>query len=135
RFLFMTESLLNALTKDLGNDLMAFGPELVLCAGIVLLLIMRMILPAKKAGVATMALVFTLLAFSMSVQQWLHLSGYDPRVGAGTVPLRPTQELFSGMLVFDNLTIFLKLFLLFFLGSVIVLSMLTKIPEREDSAD
>ena len=42
---------------------------------------------------------------------------------------------FSGLLVFDNFTIFLRLFLLGFAALIIWLTLLTGIPDREDSAD
>ena len=55
---------------------------------------------------------------------------FDPRVSADR-----SLEIFSGMLVFDNFTIFFKIFLLAFLVAVVVLTTLTNIPDREDSAD
>ncbi len=42
---------------------------------------------------------------------------------------------FGGMVVYDRLTLFLRLFLLGFTALIIWLSLLTSIPDREDSAD
>src|SRR5262249_38584414 len=66
--------------------------------------------------------------------QWLGVFEWTPtpeqfRSGAGSA------DLFSGMLVYDYFTIFLRLFLLTFALLIIWLSLLTGIPDREDSAD
>jgi NADH-quinone oxidoreductase subunit N len=42
---------------------------------------------------------------------------------------------FGGMLVFDNFTVFIKVFLYGFVTLVILLTLLTGIPDKEDSAD
>src|SRR5207237_3476924 len=44
-------------------------------------------------------------------------------------------QLFNGMLVFDRFSIFVKVFLYGFTTLVIVLTLLARIPDREDSAD
>src|SRR5260370_22124206 len=43
--------------------------------------------------------------------------------------------MFTGLLVYDYLTIFLRIFLLGFAALIIGLSLLTGIPDREDSGD
>src|SRR5439155_24133107 len=43
--------------------------------------------------------------------------------------------IFTGLLSYDTFTVFLRLFLLSFTALIIVLSLLTGIPDREDSAD
>jgi NADH-quinone oxidoreductase subunit N len=48
---------------------------------------------------------------------------------------RQAVDLFSGMLVYDNFMIFLRYVLFGFTGLVIWLSLLTGIPDRQDSAD
>jgi NADH-quinone oxidoreductase subunit N len=70
------------------------------------------------------ALVFALAAVAMSAAQWQANS-----VNAPQVPI------FDGLLVFDNFTIFLRLFLYGFTALVIWLSLLSGIPDRQDSAD
>jgi NADH-quinone oxidoreductase subunit N len=62
--------------------------------------------------------------------QWRHVPTFDPR--AENVLSR---QLFTGLLVYDNFTIFLKLFLLGFGVLIIWLTLLTGIPDSEDSAD
>jgi NADH-quinone oxidoreductase subunit N len=123
----MSEQVLHDLQASLGQDLMAFLPELVLCGTIVLLLLARLFI---HFHVGWPALVLTFYAFVVSWLQWLGSESYDPRP-VGTHSL----ELFSGMLAYDNFTIFLRLFLLGFALLVIWLSLMTGIPDREDSAD
>jgi NADH-quinone oxidoreductase subunit N len=123
----MTEKLLKELQDSLGRDLLAFLPELILCACIVLMLFFRLFTNRRNLG--SVALVMTLLAFIVSWNQWLG-ANYDPRaVGSKSL------EIFSGLLVYDNFTIFLRLFLLGFGLLLIWLALMTGIPDKEDSAD
>src|SRR5262249_11586451 len=47
----------------------------------------------------------------------------------------PKHTMFSGMLVYDGLTVFMRIFLLASSALVTWLALLTGIPDREDSAD
>src|SRR5713226_6506999 len=122
----MTEKLLQDLQEALGLDLLAFLPELILCATIVTMLFVRLF---GRWHMGWLALCLTFYAFLVSWYQWLG-ANYDPRP-YGTKSL----EIFSGLLVYDNFTIFLRLFLLGFGLLLIWLSLMTGIPDREDSAD
>jgi NADH-quinone oxidoreductase subunit N len=119
----MTMFNINVLQSRLGDDLLAFMPELILCGGIVLLLILRMFKALDRLHLGSLALVFTLAALAFSFYQWQSM----PRGGAG--------EIFSGLLAYDGLTVFLRLFLFGFAALLIWLSMLTGIPDSEDSGD
>ena len=114
---------LNALQSSLIDDLLAFAPELILCGGIVLLLILRMFRALDRVHLGSIALILTLAALAFSFQQWQSI----PRGGAG--------EIFSGLLAYDRFTVFLRLFLFGFAALLIWLSMLTGIPDSEDSGD
>lgn len=116
----MTAEILKALQEGLGRDMRAFLPELVLCGAIVFLLIVRLFPRFDRRHLGWIALVLTIYAFILAWEQ------------------RTTdnkQNLFAGMLIFDNFSVFLKLFLLSFTILVIVLTLFTGIPDREDSAD
>ena len=113
--------MLSNLTANLGADLLKFLPELVLCAGIVSLLLFRLFPVLNRAHLGLFALAVALLALGVSWQQWQE----DVTPG----------EMFSGLLAYDKLTIFLRLFLYAFAALLVWLSMLTGIPDREDSAD
>jgi NADH-quinone oxidoreductase subunit N len=125
----MTEAFLVELQQSLNRDVRAFGPELVLCAGIVILLLARLFRFFDKSHLGWVALVLSIGALTMSALQWANFEDYDPRGGATSI------DLFTGLLVFDNFAIFTKLFLYGFAALVVFLSLLTGIPDREDSAD
>jgi NADH-quinone oxidoreductase subunit N len=126
----MTKQLLQNLQDGLGLDLTAFLPELILCATIVLLLLIRLFGRFDRLHLGWIALVMTVWALAVSWLQWTHVEGYDPRQN-----FQQPLDLFSGLLVFDNFAIFLKIFLLAFTSLIILLCMFTGIPDREDSAD
>ena len=86
--------------------------------------------PTLRGHLGWVALVMTVYALFVSWQQWSHADGYDPRrVEALGQPI----DLFSGLLVYDNFTVFMRLFLFSAAALLIWLSMLTNIPDREDS--
>ncbi len=124
----MTETLLRELEDGLSRDTAAFAPELLLCAGIVLLLFVRLFRFFDRNHLGWLALVLSAGAFAMAWAQWAGVA-YDPRGGDTAL------DLFTGLLVFDNFAIFIKLFLYGFAALVVFLSLLTGIPDREDSAD
>lgn len=123
---------LDRLTNDLQRDLVAFLPELLLCVGIVLLLLFRLGKRSYRTHLSPLALFFTLVAFAASVGQWMTSGGIS--AGVFDAPGSVSQN-FAGLLTYDHLTVFLRVLLLGFTALVIWLSMLTGIPDREDSAD
>ncbi len=111
----------------------AFAPELILCAAIVLMLVLRLFASFTRVHMGYVALGSTLAALFMAVTQW---TGY----GQTSTPtayqeMMQTNSLFTGLLVYDTLTVYLRIFLLAFMVMVIWLTLLTGIPDREDSAD
>src|SRR5438105_248337 len=112
---------LEKLSVGLLPDVMNFMPELILCATIVVLLLARLFRAAGRLHMGSFALVGALFALAVSARQW-----YDNPARA---------EMFSGLLAFDNLTIFLRLFLLAFASLLIWLSLLPRLPVRDHSAD
>src|SRR5437868_6476024 len=114
------------------EDLLAFAPELILCAAIVFLLVLRLFNRFNWLHLGWIALLLTLAALGVAWDQW---SGgdRDPRAYIGGQPR--ALDMFAGMLVYDNFTIFLRLFLLGFTALIIFLTLQTGIPDREDSAD
>lgn len=110
------------LRKVLGKDILAFLPEIILCGTIILLLFLRLFRAVDRWHLGAEALVLTLVAFAVSAQQW-------------RANLTSSHDIFGGLLAYDNFTIYLRLFLFGFTALVIWLSLLTGIPDREDSAD
>ncbi|MCS7045133.1 MAG: hypothetical protein NZO58_02130, partial [Gemmataceae bacterium] len=124
----MTEKTLQQLTDSLPRDLGAFAPELILCGGIVLLLLARMFRACDGLHLGWAALGFVLIALvNACVWQW---SGF-----IDLVPDGPSRPIFNGLLVFDQFSIFIKIFLYGFTALVVVLALLSRIPDREDSGD
>ncbi len=111
---------IGALRANLGDDLLAFMPELILCGGIVVLLILRMFKALDRLHLGTIALILTLTALGYSCIQW---------------QTPPNSPMFGGLLWNDGFTVFLRLFLFSFAALLVWLSMLTGIPDREDSGD
>src|SRR5689334_10790556 len=132
--MFLTPAAVGRLQDFLFRDCLAFLPELILCGSIVLLLLMRLFRGFDRLHLGWVTLVLTALALGAAWCQWQ---------GGGTYTLRPAEfspgthalDLFTGLLVYDNFTVFLRLFLLGFALLITWLTLLTGIPDREDSAD
>jgi NADH-quinone oxidoreductase subunit N len=110
-------------TSGLGVDLVNFLPELILCGTIVLLLLLRLFSALDRLHLGSVALIGDLLALGVSIAQW---------------PATRAVDMFAhehGLLAYDNFTIFVRMFLLGFTALVIWLTLMTGIPDREDSAD
>jgi NADH-quinone oxidoreductase subunit N len=145
----MTETLLRNLTFSLNFDSRAFGPELFLCLAIVLMLLIRLIPRYDRTHLGSIAFVLSALTLIFALMQW---PGWDwdsrnldadvakwlktpnPRADLN-METGPAADIFGSMLVFDNFSIFIKIFLYAFVTLTILLTMLTKIPDHEDSAD
>jgi NADH-quinone oxidoreductase subunit N len=112
----------------LVNSCQQFLPELLVCMLIVLLLLMRVLRLADKAHLGPIALLMTLAILAVAVCQWGTFAGFE-------TPEPGNEKMFGGLLVFDHMTVFLRCFLLGFAVLMIWLTMLTGIPDREDSAD
>ncbi len=126
----MTSANLSDLQFSLGKDFRAFTPELVICAAIVGLLLFRLFAAkGNRFNLGWFALIAAGTALGFTLAQWTDCKTFDPRHGASSL------DLFGGMLVFDNFTVYLKIFLFAFMFLVIVLCLLTGIPDAEDSAD
>ncbi len=125
--MFLDPRTIDILQGTLRLDCQAFLPELILCSTIILLLVLRLFRGPTGWHLGWESLVLTLVALFVSVyRQYLY-----PPSQAGLFP----RELFAGLLVYDNFTVYLRMFLLAFTALVIWLSLLTGIPDREDSAD
>jgi NADH-quinone oxidoreductase subunit N len=131
--MFPTTQLMQQLQSNLQQDFLGFLPELILCGTIVLLLLLRLSRSFAHVHLGWVALALTLVSLAISWGQWTDRSArFTP---AGHEAMTGSMDLFSGLLVFDYFTVFLRLFLLGVAALLIWLSMLTGIPDVEDSAD
>jgi NADH-quinone oxidoreductase subunit N len=132
-------SVIEQLQADLGRDCLAFLPELILCGGIVLLLLLRLFRAFDRLHLGWVVLVLSVFALGTAFCQW---QGQFKLFGRVLFVMRSPDtfqfqrlEMFTGLLVYDNFTVYLRLFLLGFATLIIWLTLLTGIPDREDSAD
>src|SRR5205085_2657861 len=130
---FMLQSI-SVLPSDLTLDSLRFLPELVLCLGIVVMLFVRLFRGTERSHLGWTALAFTLVALGVSVLQWEPDNYFGLESPSASAASRP-QTMYAGLLVFDHFTLFLRCFLFGFAALIIWLSLLTGIPDREDSAD
>lgn len=120
----ITESLANTLDVSLP----LFRPELCLAATVVLLLLCRILPVLKHADSALIALGG--VAFGL----WYAWSDLKSLPTGGDL-LAGRQELFTGLLVYDSLTAYVRLLLMGFLVLYILFTKVSGIPDREDGAD
>ena len=121
---------LNLLVDQLIADtwqtsLPRIGPELALCVTVLVMLAARVFDAGRRIDPFFFALIGSLAALYVG-QPWAHLG-----------PSAPIEriELFTGMLVFDGFTVFVRTLLILFLVLFVLFSKLSGIPDREDSAD
>jgi NADH-quinone oxidoreductase subunit N len=126
--MFPNSAFINQTQADLGRDLTAFAPELILCGAIVLLLLLRLVDGLSRRHFGYLAVAAAAAALIVSICQWRGTSCCDP--GADQ-----KLQIFTGMLIYDRFGIFVRMFLLAFVTLVLVLGLLTGIPDRDDAAD
>jgi NADH-quinone oxidoreductase subunit N len=110
--------LFSAVPSD--SSLGAFLPELTLCGTILLLLLVRLFRWGQQ--ISGIALAFLGTAYALYLA--LPTPATDYRM-----------EIFTGMLVYDPLTVFMRVILIGFAFLFTVFTALSGIPDREDSAD
>ncbi|MFM7034062.1 MAG: NADH-quinone oxidoreductase subunit N, partial [Planctomycetia bacterium] len=116
------------LNDTIGVSLPLFRPELVLSATIVLLLLCRMLPVVRLLDSALVALGGAAFMLWYGWQDLQALSASSLATGGRT-------ELFSGLLVYDSFTAYVRFLLAGFLVLYIVFTKVSGIPDREDGAD
>ncbi len=109
----------------LKRDLFAFAPEMILVAGIVALMLLRIFRGFERVNLGVLSFGVVGCALILSVVQWVNVGL------AGTKSI----DSFAGFLVLDNLTLYLRMFLLGFVAFAILLMLFTRMPAPEDSTD
>lgn len=123
----LTAARVESLRDALGGDLLLFLPELVVCGGVVLLLVCRLVPALDRLHLGSVALA--VLAAALVVAVAPHL---EPGVGT---PRPPNTSFFGGMLVHDAFGDFVRVVLLAAALLTVGLTLLTGIPDRDDSGD
>ncbi|MBX3415405.1 MAG: NADH-quinone oxidoreductase subunit N [Pirellulales bacterium] len=111
-------------------SLPAFRPELALTITIIVMLLTRVITP-RKAEPFVLPIVnwfplFGALIALYYAAPWNYLGG-DGKI--------QSTELFTGLLIYDALTIYFRAFLAFFVVLFVCFTQLSGIPDREDGVD
>jgi NADH-quinone oxidoreductase subunit N len=126
--MFPNSAFINQIQADLGRDLTAFAPELILCGVIVLLLLLRLFDGFPRRHIGCLAVAATAAALVVTIFHWRGACCCAPGTGQ-------KLQIFAGMLVYDCFGIFVRMFLLAFVLLLQVLTLLTGIPDRDDAAD
>ncbi len=113
------------INETLQVSICRFSPELIVSATIVVLLLARLFGIDRWVTPYWTTLLGSLVALGFATQQFLMLQQGELQAG----------DYFTGLMVFDGLTVFLRIFLLLFLILVTVLTVLSGIPDLEDGPD
>jgi NADH-quinone oxidoreductase subunit N len=121
---------LNTIVAHSIRDTMAslwpwFGPELILCGTILVMLIVRLFHWGSRFHPFILALAGSLLALYCAVLPF----------SDGTYQVHQRYELFTGMLVFDAFSIYVRALLLFFVLLFALFTRLSGVPSREEGID
>lgn len=119
--------LIHGLIHDSGTSVGVFSPELTIVVTIVALLLVRLVDLDRRLPASIMALAGTVVGLVASAMQFLDFQG----MSGGQHSL----EFFTGLLLYDQFTVFFRVFLLLFLVFVICLTILSGIPDEEDAPD
>ena len=121
----------NLIQETTHKSLWLFAPELVLCVTIVLLLLVRLFNADRFLPPQFVALFCAVGAACVTWYQFYVLAqGPSPES-----LFSQSTEFFTGLLIYDHFTVFFRVFLLLFLVLVIALTILSGIPDSEDSPD
>ena len=110
-----------SLQDSLGTSIPAFAPELILCATILMLLFVRMFSASRSNSAYIVMMGGSLAAFL-----WVIL--------ISEIPEKPV-EIFTGMLVHDSFSLFMRRLLLLFVLLFASLTRLSGVPDRETATE
>ncbi len=123
-------SLIDEAAASLGTSLPAFLPELVICATIVGLLLVRTVYTGRKLD------AFWLMLFGSLAALWLAAPWHYLQAGVNLLSGTETgTPIFTGMLVYDKFSVYMRGLLLFFAALYAVFTRLSGVPDREDATE
>lgn len=111
--------LVSQLIADTEGSILRFLPELVICATIVVMLLVR-VSPLRRFVSSFGILVVGVIVALGVTGPWTEIA---------------RQEIFTGMLVYDGFTVFLRTLLLLFVLLFALFTRLSGLPDRVDGAD
>ncbi len=113
------------LDDTLRDSLPFFKPELAICGTIVVMLLVRVFKGGEYIPSFLLAMIGSITALCLAL----------PADGIASWQGLERHELFTGMLVYDTVTAFIRVFLLSFVVLFIILSRLTGIADARDGQD
>jgi NADH-quinone oxidoreductase subunit N len=120
------QTIIDHLISDtVRRSLPLFKPELALCVTIVVLLLSRVLPLLDRIPPVVIAFVGAVIALVVAM----------PEGGLASLSSIERKELFTGMLVYDSVTVYMRLFLMAFAVLFVLLSSLTGIADRNDGQD
>jgi NADH-quinone oxidoreductase subunit N len=154
--------LIQSLNDDTLRSLMLFRPELVLCATIVLVLLLNIVPVTRGVSAFLITFIGALVALVLTILPWQG-AWQDPSIeqpisiqtsgAVGTLPgivgaadeaksVAPNQatgimhqELFTGMLVFDGMSVYFRALLMLFLVLFVLFTRISGVPDRDAAID
>lgn len=124
--------LVDQLLGDTRWSLYAFLPELILCATVLAMLLLRLFDFGRRLDMAYVTLAGALAGLYFCAS-WIFLDR-PPLAPAGFQDI-DRAEIFTGMLVYDQFSVYVRGVLLLFLALFAIFTRMTQLPDREDSAD
>ena len=118
-----------AVTAD--SSLAAFLPELLLCATILAMLFIRLFRLGKHVSAFYIALPGTLAALYFAAST----GGLLGEAGGAGMHSGERMEIFTGMLVYDSFSVFIRAALLLFVVLFLVFTKISGIPDHDDGPD
>jgi NADH-quinone oxidoreductase subunit N len=125
-------TLFSAPTAD--SSVTAYLPELILCATILVLLLVRLPRWGWKVDTFWIALAGSIVALCVAAP-WDHLRTVLSPDQAASPSAVTRMEIFTGMLVYDTFSVYVRSLLLAFAVLLVIFTKITGIPDREDSPD
>lgn len=115
------------------SSLYVFLPELIICATILLMLLVRLFAIGRKVNAGYIALAGSLVALYFAAPGNLFSL---PASDATAMPNDIVRmEIFTGMLVYDAFSVFVRAALLVFVALFVIFTWLSGIPDHEDGPD
>jgi NADH-quinone oxidoreductase subunit N len=115
----------NLVSDTTATSLPAFQPELALCGTIVLMLLVRVFNLGRREDAFFIALAGSALSLYLAAP-WRHLPGAEA-LGS--------QQIFTGLLVYDPFTVYFRALLLFFAVLFVLFTRISGIPDKDDGPD
>jgi len=146
----VSEILDGLIRGDLPRSVEVFGPEILLCATVIVLLLIRLFSLDRTVPPYVVALFGSLIGFVGVLAQFVFYTTSGGAAGGGPLGMGDSLfglfllspegagtagGIFTGLLMHDAFTLFFRLGLTFFLVLVVALTVLSGIPDNEDGPD